>query len=109
MTDKLWCVRQGDVLIVRDDEASGTDEIKREDSAVVLAYGEATGHKHQIRAPGVCHLRAEGIHAHTVLRVDCETVDLVHEEHATIAIPKGTYRVVIQQEYAPDEYRNVMD
>jgi hypothetical protein len=100
--------RQGDVLIW-EQPIEGDQEVTREDGAVVLAHGEVTGHKHQIREPGVCHLRREGVSAYTVIRVDSETVDLVHEEHGTISIPKGKHAVIIQEEYAPEEYRNVND
>lgn len=101
--------RQGDVLVWNVDGIEATEEITREDGAVVLAHGEVTGHKHQIREPGVYHLRREGIHAYTVLRVDSDTVDLVHEEHATIAIPAGKHAVIIQEEYTAEDYRPVND
>jgi hypothetical protein len=112
MTERFQA-RQGDVLVWQDDCATGTTEIPREDGAVVLAHGEVTGHTHAIRVPGVCHLRAEGIHAEalnvTALLVEAESVPLVHEEHATIAIPAGRHHVIIQEEYSPEEYRNVAD
>ena len=110
---KQFQARQGDVLVWQDDEATGTVEIPREDGAVVLAHGEVTGHTHAIRVPGVCHLRAEGIHAEainvTALLVEADSVALVHEEHATISIPAGRHHVIIQEEYSPEEYRNVAD
>jgi hypothetical protein len=102
-------VRQGDVLIYPCEPETGVlTEIPREHGAVVLAHGEVTGHSHAIRAAGVCHLRQEGVSAYTVLRVS-ELCDLVHEEHATISLAPGDYRVVIQQEYTPEELRDVQD
>lgn len=99
--------RQGDVLLIRDDEAPATGiEVPRDKGRVILAYGEVTGHAHAIRNPNVCQLRNEG---HTVLRVDDVSALLEHEEHATIELPPGRYRVVIQQEYEPEAYRNVAD
>ena len=99
--------RQGDVLVIRDDKATGGEAIPRDKGRVVLAYGEVTGHAHAIRNPNVCQLRNEG---HTILRVDGPASALLeHEEHATIELPPGNYRVVIQQEYTPEEYRNVAD
>lgn len=106
----VWSARQGDVLIWSDGKPiAAMSEIPREAGAVVLAHGEVTGHKHQIRDPGVCHLRAEGTHPYTVLRVTDDVVSLVHEEHATITIPRGDYFCLIQEEYAPEDYRNVLD
>jgi hypothetical protein len=99
--------RQGDVLLIRDDTAEGGAEIPRDKGAVVLAYGEVTGHSHAIHNPNVCQLRNEG---HTVLVVEGDAVaQLVHEEHAPIELPPGRYRVQIQQEYTPEDYRNVAD
>ena len=105
--------RQGDILVWQDERSTGAIEIPREDGAVVLAHGEVTGHSHAIRVPGVCHLRAEGIHAEatnvTALLVEEANVPLTHEEHATVHIPAGRHFVIIQEEYAPEEYRNVAD
>ena len=102
--------RQGDVLIVRDDAAKGTEEIARDERGrVVLAAGEVTGHHHAIRNPNVCHLRAEGVSAYTVLRVNDEGALLEHEEHATIALPPGNYRVSIQREWLGEESARVAD
>ena len=38
-----------------------------------------------------------------------ETTALKHEEHATVPLPKGVYRVVQQREYSPEAIRNVAD
>jgi hypothetical protein len=114
---KAFMARQGDVLVWQDkrqgDASKGSTEIPREDGAIVLAHGEVTGHTHAIRVPGVCHLRAEGLHAEavnvTALLVESDSVPLVHEEHDTIAIPAGRYHVIQQEEYTAEEYRNVCD
>jgi hypothetical protein len=97
---RRWQARQGDVHIERIEKLPKLgEEIARERGAVVLAHGEATGHAHQIRAPGVCQLRAEGIHGHAVLRVSEEIVDMVHEEHGAIPIAPGNYEVTRQCEW----------
>ena len=98
--------RQGDVFLIRDDEARGGEEIPRDKGRIVLAYGEVTGHAHAIRNPNVCRLRNEG---HTVLVVEEVSALLEHEEHAAIELPPGRYRVQIQQEYQPEAYVNVAD
>jgi len=107
-----WMARQGDVLIYpcAHTPIAPLVEIAREHGAVVLAHGEVTGHSHQIRATGVRHLRQESNDAYTLLRVPAGVRALLeHEEHATIEIPPGDYHVVIQQEYTPEEMRNVVD
>lgn len=106
---KYW--RQGDVCIIPIDAMpSGLTPVERDDGAVVLAYGEVTGHKHQIReldvelfAPGEASVMAERF-----LRVG-ETSLLIHEEHATIALPPGEYEVRHQREYSPEDLRQVAD
>ena len=102
--------RQGDVLIEAIDEApaGSWEEIPREGGRVILAAGEATGHHHAIRDPGVCFLRADGVFER-ILDVMDPTALLKHEEHAEISLPKGKYSVVIQQTYTPAEIKNVQD
>ena len=106
---RMW--RQGDVIIVEADETAITpshQEVPRENGGVVLAHGEVTGHTHQLRDPGVCLLRAEGVHD-GILRIMDEMASLVHEEHSTIELPRGTYVCRIQREYHPQEIRRVVD
>lgn len=92
--------RQGDVFLVAVEAVpAGATKVRRQGRRVVLALGEATGHAHAIADPGA-ELLAAGPDRY--LRVTAPVV-LGHEEHAAIAIPIGTYRVVIQREYAPPE------
>jgi len=76
------------------------------DGAVVLAEGETTGHRHAFYGGGVLLYRDDALArdlprelyiAH--LRVDAEAAELRHEEHATITLPRGLYRVRRQREY----------
>jgi len=93
-------VRQGDVLVVEVDAIP--DDARRlepDDGRVVLAYGEATGHAHAIRAAGAALLERQGETAR-YLHLDAPA-SLEHEEHAPIELPAGAYRVVIQREYVP--------
>ena len=102
--------RQGDVLIQQvapNEVPQKTEEIPRESGRVVLAHSEVTGNAHAIREPGVCFLRAEGV-SDRFLQVSA-TSDLEHEEHSTIALPPGTYRVRIQREWAGEISRAVVD
>lgn len=106
---KPFMARQGDVLVMEINLKPSGDwvAVPREEGGVILARGEVTGHKHQIRDPGVCMLRAEGI-SDTV--ITCATSsELVHEEHGMISLKKGTYRVRIQREWGGEISRRVED
>lgn len=96
-----WQARQGDVLLERAPKGAATPAHKpvpKDRRGVVLAEGEVTGHHHRIQTPGVCLLRAEGIHER-VMTVGSGAALLVHEEHAEIEIPAGTFVVSQQVEY----------
>lgn len=100
--------RQGDVFIVAVEEmASSAKRVRRDKGRVVLAYGEVTGHAHAIKDLGAVLFDAG--QAGRFLRTR-KPVTLYHEEHSKIELPGGTYRVVIQREYAPGELpRQVLD
>lgn len=101
--------RQGDVFLVRVNEVpEDAKPVERDNGRVVLAYGEVTGHAHAIEESHVTLLsRAEN---DRFLRIVGAAANLVHEEHSTIAIPPGTYRVVRQREWGDeDEPRMVAD
>lgn len=93
-----WLVRQGDVLIERV-EAVPADAApeKREPGGVVLAHGEATGHAHRVKR------RAQGFSrgAERFLVVLRGGAEVTHEEHDTIKLPAGNYRITRQREYVP--------
>lgn len=93
--------RQGDVLIMAAQIPAGA--IRRKDKVVEL--GEATGHKHQFLNAGVELLEQ---YAETYIRAS-EPSPLVHEEHETIVIPEGTYRVIRQREFQGEDSRYVRD
>ena len=48
---------------------------------------------------------ADAMHVHEA----DEAVRLLHEEHAPIDLPAGSYIVRIQREYSPEALRNVAD
>jgi hypothetical protein len=101
--------RQGDVLIIPIEALpAGLVPGPRDGGRLVLARGEATGHAHVITGPDVVlHAAADDIDR---LFVEIVTrARVVHEEHATITVPAGFYRVVRQREYVPGDYRYVAD
>lgn len=103
--------RQGDVLlrrVARLPHAATLVDIKT--PAVVLAYGEVTGHAHTLPKAAVkeYHVPAELGDVDRYLMVDVLS-QLVHQEHATIDVPAGIYQVIQQREYTPERIRNVAD
>ncbi len=105
---KLVLFRQGDVLIERIEAIpSNVKPVPRENGKVILAHGEVTGHAHAIKAKSVHHY-ADGTGV-TFLEINQALADLKHEEHATIPLARGKYRVTIQREYSPAGIRNVAD
>jgi hypothetical protein len=98
--------RQGDVLLVAAEQLPSGAEALPPGDRIVLAYGEVTGHAHAVSV-----LQAE-MYAHGDVRyllVHEGSADLVHEEHSTIHLPPGVYRIVHQREYVPSSSRLVLD
>ena len=99
---------QGDVCIEPVDDllVTGTVAAPATGGAVVLAEGEVTGHRHAFYGGGVTLFRDDGL-ARDVpadlyighIKIDAETAELRHEEHSTITLPKGTYRIRRQHEF----------
>jgi hypothetical protein len=102
--------RQGDVLIVPVDSVPGMlDPVEREGGRVILAHGEITGHAHAIKDERAALFRDPKLMA-VFLTVGADgPVALEHEEHDTIHLPPGNYRVIRQREYSPKGIRNVAD
>jgi hypothetical protein len=100
MEDSMY--RQGDLLIILVESIpEKLTSVGREHGRVVLAHGEATGHAHAIEAEGAALFRDRD-HMDAFLIVSGQPVALRHDEHDTIVIPPGQYRVVRQREYAPE-------
>lgn len=99
--------RQGDVLLVKLDMSDlPSGAVRQEvDGRLVLAYGEVTGHAHAIDTSCASLYQWKGdrlIEAKPGAR-------LVHEEHNTIDLEPGFYRVIQQREYEPGSFRPVVD
>lgn len=105
--------RQGDVLIIPVSEIPSGFKSRKE-KKVILAYGEVTGHHHRFENERVTAFFKEGdsltMSGGTALRgsrTDVEFIsvpkdgaDLVHEEHDTISVDEGDYRIVRQREFS---------
>ena len=103
-------MRQGDVLLVPASLPDGAKKQKRQSGRLVLAEGEATGHAHAVLDRHVDLLVSADEAAELYLLVHgTESATILHEEHAPVTVPPGTYRVQRQREYSPAEIRQVGD
>jgi hypothetical protein len=108
---------QGDLLLERvpDVSPSGTVAQNTEGAAMVLAEGEESGHRHAIRER-VTLFRDDslakdipaGLYVGHV-QVASPSARLTHEEHASITLLRGTYRVRRQRELGPRDARVLGD
>lgn len=96
--------QQGDVILKPCELPAGAKEIQDP----VLAYGEATGHKHQLHGDGFRVYESPSKRKH--LRI-VKTVALRHEEHNPVDIPPGDYVVegVREYDHFEEESRLVVD
>lgn len=103
---RLKIYRQGDVLIEQI-ERIPKDAVKQKPKArIILAHGEATGHHHSVGIDAADWWKQEN--GTQFLEVE-ELAAVEHQEHATIELPAGKYRVTRQREYSPEAIRKVAD
>jgi hypothetical protein len=108
-------MRQGDVFIeqVKKRNPQGTAIVDR--GRVILAYGEVTGHAHEVIAaekegplalpPAQLFEEPDGTRYLFVERA----CSLIHQEHGAIALAPGVYKVTRQREYQPEGIQSVAD
>lgn len=105
---KLQTYRQGDVLVQQVAKLpQGTKRVKREGGRIILARGEATGHHHSIADRATALLEAPD--GERFLNVGPHGAVIEHQEHDTINLPEGKFRLRRQREYTPEAIRNVAD
>jgi hypothetical protein len=102
---------QGDILIERVDDLPISGQVLQADDegSVIIAEGELTGHHHRLLG-SVCLFRDDAL-ARDIpedlyvghLRVKGPAAQLVHEEHAPIALEQATYRVRRQRQLDPTD------
>lgn len=107
---KPFIVRQGDVLLRKVDAIPADAKPKsRDNGRVILAYGEVTGHAHQIADPDTAGAALLTVaESATFLRL-AKKAQLIHEEHASIDLAPGAYEVIHQREYAYGQTIRVAD
>jgi hypothetical protein len=86
-------IRHGDVLIEKVAELPECKKLDRK----FLFEGEVTGHAHRIDIGEIFETRDGELY----LRVDALT-KVTHEEHKTVTLPKGIYRVTQKRQYNPE-------
>jgi len=96
--------RHGDVMVM---EVEAIPPEAKRRNHLVLAHGEVTGHSHRIAERGAAEVYEAG--GHTYLKVITQPATLIHDEHAAIPLPIGTYRFWRQREYAPEAIRTIRD
>lgn len=99
--------RQGDVLMLAN--AQLPDRAKPVEPAngkVILAWGEVTGHHHRIEEPAKARLWDAGAERYLQVLEQCV---LVHEEHAPVTLPPGTYLIPTQVSMTAGALRRVVD
>lgn len=101
-------VRQGDVF-VQEIKSIPKDAKKQKTDRVILAYGEVTGHCHEVATEDLDKIELFSIDGKMYLNVKEDGVHVTHQEHSTAILDKGKYEVVIQREYSPEAIRNVRD
>ena len=118
MSKQAFQVRQGDIFIEAVEAPKELGEpVKREGGAIVLAYGESSGHRHQLAAKGaklfqrgstrMLEISARG---GAVLAVTSDRgAPITPERHLPIKLPHGIHEVISQREYAEEDVVNAQD
>jgi hypothetical protein len=94
------------VFIERIEELpADAEKVDPENGRFILAEGEATGHAHAVPAVAASLYMAQTMMYLQVL----EETEVLHEEHGSIPLGEGLYKVTRQKEYFPTENRRVAD
>jgi hypothetical protein len=101
-----FSLRQGDVLMLRVTEIpKDAKPAKREKGLIILARGEMTNHHHAITDK-----TAKSFLCGNDLYLDLsKRADVDHQEHGTVTLEPGIYKVVHQHEYRRKEIIRTAD
>lgn len=96
-------LQQGDVILVKVLEIQGK-KLKH----LTLAQGELTGHHHTITEGDAELYDHEGT---LFLKVKSDSATLTHQEHGTVVIPRGDYKInrVREFDHFAEEAKRVQD
>lgn len=95
-------LRHGDVVLLKVEKVPS--DAKKLNGRRELAYGEVTGHAHRIDFGELFETKTGKLYCKIG-----KTANLSHEEHKTITIEPGCYKVVIKRQYTPDGWQEVRD
>jgi hypothetical protein len=99
--------RQGDVLLV---PVNSIPPGLKKTHRCTLALGESTGHHHTIDCGAIGYTETDSeVSMADYIAVENALAKLTHQEHDTIEIPKGNYRVYRQVQYTPEAIKPVAD
>ena len=91
--------RQGDVLVVEVADIPKGKKVKARNGRLILAFGEVTGHHHSVAVADVEMVKVEN--SEDVFLKIMRATPLEHQEHGSIILAPGSYRVIRQREYQP--------
>jgi len=89
---KPKAIRQGDVVILLN---TGIPKNAKKKDTKIIAYGEATGHKHQLKGNNGEIYEKDGT---LFLKVKDKEI-LIHEQHPELETPEGKHEIMIPQEF----------
>ncbi len=100
--------RHGDVLLTKVNHQEG-EELNHKGS-YPLAFGEITGHKHMLSVQNPKNMKITKVGSNLFICL-MEIGTLVHEEHKTIEIEPGIYKMDFEREYdyMLEDMRKVVD
>ena len=124
--------QQGDVVMFKVDEKYFNNNTKSskeckvgyqggEDTHAIVAFGEVTGHKHQVNMENMAEEAGvtlsmgwrgtAGVDVPEGFQVKGSVVTITHEEHDPIDLPPGNYivRIVREQDHIAGRTRYVAD
>ena len=108
--EKKW--RHGDVYGIQSDvDASKLTANGTKLDNGILAYGEVTGHMHEILSDPSCYARYEMEGKKYLIVLANAGVEITHQEHGVGLIPKGIWEERIDREfdYLTHQFRPVYD
>ncbi len=106
-TKTIW-YQQGDVIIEPAELPRDIEPIAPGERGHVLEAGSGTGHAHVVTRPDFTTVYRAGGDRYVVAK---RAFTVSHEEHKSITIPPGTYRVrgVREYDHFEEEARRVID
>lgn len=90
-------IRHGDIGLHTCESQTG--ETIKHNGSFVLAEGETTGHKHVISTPKIEDMVITRLIDGSILLTLKADGVISHEEHKTLPVKKGTYKIVREREY----------